>query len=43
VEVERNKNAATDVLNGIAYNPETDKIYVTGKLWAGIYEIDFSH
>lgn len=43
VEVERNKNTATDVLNGIAYNPETDKIYVTGKLWAGIYEIDFSH
>jgi glutamine cyclotransferase len=43
VEEERNKNAATDVLNGIAYNPETDKIYVTGKLWAGIYDIDFSH
>ena len=43
VEEEKNKNAATDVLNGIAYNPETDKIYVTGKLWAGIYEVDFSH
>ena len=43
VEEERNKNAATDVLNGIAYNPEADKIYITGKLWAGIYEIDFSH
>lgn len=43
VQEERNRNAATDVLNGIAYNPGTDKIYVTGKLWAGIYEIDFSH
>jgi glutamine cyclotransferase len=43
VEEERNKNVNTDVLNGIAYNPGADKIYVTGKLWAGIYEIDFSH
>ncbi len=30
-----------DVLNGIAYNPATGKVYVTGKLWPGIYEIDF--
>jgi len=29
--------------NGIAYNPDTDKIYVTGKLWPFIYEIDFPH
>jgi len=29
--------------NGIAYNPDTDKIYVTGKLWPYIYEIDFPH
>jgi glutaminyl-peptide cyclotransferase len=43
VQEERNKNPATDVLNGIAYNPGTDKIFVTGKLWAGIYEIAFSH
>jgi glutamine cyclotransferase len=43
VEEERNKNVNTDVLNGLAYDPGTDKIYVTGKLWAGIYEIDFSH
>ncbi len=43
VAAERNKNTASDVLNGIAYDPGTDKIYVTGKLWAGIYEIDFSH
>ncbi len=29
----------TDVLNGIAYNPETGKIYVTGKNWPKLYEI----
>lgn len=29
----------TDVLNGIAYDAEKDKIYVTGKNWARIFEI----
>lgn len=29
--------------NGIAYNPETDKIYVTGKLWPYIFEVAFPH
>ena len=29
----------TDVLNGIAYNPETGKIYLTGKMWPRMYEI----
>ncbi|MEI6274548.1 MAG: glutaminyl-peptide cyclotransferase [Prolixibacteraceae bacterium] len=28
-----------DVLNGIAWNPVTDKIYVTGKLWPKLFEI----
>jgi glutamine cyclotransferase len=28
-----------DVLNGIAYNPATDKIHVTGKLWPKLYEM----
>jgi glutamine cyclotransferase len=28
-------------LNGIAYNPETKKVYVTGKYWPEIYEISF--
>jgi len=28
-----------DVLNGIAWNPVTDKIYVTGKWWPKIFEI----
>ncbi len=39
----RNGNPQGDVLNGIAYNPATDKIYVTGKLWPSIYEIRFAH
>lgn len=29
-----------DVLNGIAYNPETGKIYVTGKNWDSIFEVE---
>lgn len=29
-----------DVLNGIAYDRDTGKIYVTGKLWPSIYEIE---
>lgn len=29
----------TDVLNGIAYNPETKKIYLTGKNWPKLYEV----
>lgn len=28
-----------DVLNGIAYNPQTDKLYVTGKNWDRIFEV----
>jgi glutamine cyclotransferase len=39
----RNGNPQGDVLNGIAYNPAADKIYVTGKLWPTIYEISFTH
>jgi glutaminyl-peptide cyclotransferase len=31
----------SDVLNGIAYDPTNGKIYVTGKLWPNIYEIQF--
>ena len=29
----------TDVLNGIAYNPDTKKIYLTGKNWPKLYEV----
>lgn len=30
-----------DVLNGIAYNPATNKYYVTGKYWTQLFEIRF--
>lgn len=33
-----NQNA--DVLNGIAYDAEEDRLFVTGKLWSRIYEIE---
>jgi glutamine cyclotransferase len=29
----------TDVLNGIAYNPEDGKTYLTGKNWPKLYEV----
>ena len=38
---QRSPNA--DVLNGIAYDAQADKIYVTGKLWPRIYQISFPH
>jgi glutaminyl-peptide cyclotransferase len=36
---QRNPNA--DVLNGIAYDPSTKKIYITGKRWPDTYEVLF--
>lgn len=33
------RNADTDVLNGIAYNPSDGKIYLTGKYWPKLYQI----
>lgn len=32
-------SSSTDVLNGIAYNPEDGKIYLTGKNWPKMYEV----
>lgn len=29
----------TDVLNGIAYDPELDRLFITGKRWPKLYEI----
>lgn len=29
----------TDVLNGIAYDPDTERIYLTGKNWPKLYEV----
>lgn len=37
----RTKYADADVLNGIAYDSTTGKVYITGKLWPNIYEIKF--
>ena len=36
------KNPSADVLNGIAYNPDNKKVYVTGKDWPEIYELQFN-
>jgi glutaminyl-peptide cyclotransferase len=33
------KYPKADVLNGIAYDPSTKKLYVTGKMWPEIYEL----
>ncbi len=33
------KGRALDVLNGIAYDAEHDRLFVTGKLWPDLYEI----
>ncbi len=36
-------NPNADVLNGIAYDSTSDRVFVTGKKWANIYQISFSH
>jgi glutaminyl-peptide cyclotransferase len=36
-------NPKAEVLNGIAFDSISDKIYITGKLWSNIYQIDFPH
>jgi glutaminyl-peptide cyclotransferase len=33
------ERADTDVLNGIAYDPEHDRLFITGKLWPKLFEI----
>ena len=35
----KTKDAHADFLNGIAYDAATKKIYITGKLWPDLYEI----
>lgn len=39
----RSKDPQINVLNGIAYDSSTKKIYVTGKWWPELYEISFEH
>ena len=34
------RRASEDVLNGIAYDADADRLYVTGKNWPWLYEID---
>jgi glutaminyl-peptide cyclotransferase len=36
---ESDKTAPVDVLNGIAYDAQTDRLFVTGKLWPKLFEI----
>lgn len=36
---DRLRTEDTDVLNGIAYNPDTKQIFITGKNWPRLYEI----
>ena len=33
--------AGSDVLNGIAYNPDNDSFYITGKNWPKLFEVRF--
>lgn len=42
VNQEKAQNPNAEVLNGIAYNPESKKFYVTGKNWSKIYELQFT-
>lgn len=37
--VQANRGGGADVLNGIAYDAERDRIFVTGKYWPRLYEI----
>jgi glutamine cyclotransferase len=34
-------SSGADVLNGIAYNPETERFYITGKKWPKLFEVTF--
>lgn len=39
-----NRNTGNDAtLNGIAYDAEAKKIFITGKLWPEMYEVQFEH
>jgi len=39
----RKEYRLSESTNGIAWDREADRIYVTGKFWPFIYQIDFSH
>ena len=42
IRQEKASNPTAEYLNGIAYNPQTNKVYVTGKNWSKIYELQFA-
>jgi glutamine cyclotransferase len=33
------RDGTTDVLNGIAYDPAGDRLFVTGKRWPKLFEV----
>lgn len=37
---EQDRSLPVDVLNGIAYDAETDRMFVTGKLWPKLFQIE---
>lgn len=41
IQQEKVSNPNAEFLNGIAYNPQTNKFYVTGKNWSKIYQLQF--
>ncbi|HVS95438.1 MAG TPA: glutaminyl-peptide cyclotransferase [Puia sp.] len=38
----KSKYAGAEWMNGIAYDSATNKVYITGKLWPSIYQINFA-
>lgn len=41
LDADARRNGA-DVLNGIAYDPDTERLFVTGKYWPNLYEIELT-
>ncbi|MGQ9545549.1 MAG: glutaminyl-peptide cyclotransferase [Dehalococcoidia bacterium] len=39
---EEDRSEPVDVLNGIAYDSESDRLFVTGKLWPKVFEIELA-
>ena len=42
VEEQLKDNPEAQELNGIAFDADTHKFYVTGKMWSKVYELDFT-
>ena len=38
----RYRTSSTDVLNGIAFNPDDGSVYLTGKYWPWMYKVDIA-